>query len=442
MSNTFALLGGEVVDSQAQRRGDVLITDGTISEVSDSVSVPEGAHVIDATDMLISPGFVDIQVHFREPGREEAEDIETGSRAAAVGGVTAVQTMANTYPRIDSVEAFRDMSARSQKALCDVYASAAITKNLESKELAPLADLYAAGARTFTDDGECVASARLMREAIETLSAYDDVVLAQHCEDHSLVHDGVMDEGPVSEELGVKGRHRVAEEIIIARDIALMKAFADPKLRYHVLHLSTVEGLDLIRQAQTQGVNVSTEIAPQHLVLTSQELLSGNTSFKMNPPLRTARDVEMLRAGLADGTIAAIATDHAPHPADKKALGITDAPPGMLGVETAFSVCMTYLVETGVLTLEDLVRVMSLNPARIINAHKLESSRGGHGLDIAPGNPANITVFNSKEEWIVDAQHLQSKSINSPWDGQKLTGKVHYTFVRGKMTCEKGSPTQ
>lgn len=436
--STFLITGGEVIDSQTRGYQDVLIEDGVVTKVGSNI-VTDGAHVIDATDMVISPGLVDIQVHLREPGQEQSEDIETGSRSAAVGGMTAVQCMPNTNPCVDTADAYKDVTRRAEKALCDVFVSAAITKDRASEELSDMVELYDAGARTFTDDGDCVKTARLMREAIETLSKLGGCVIAQHCEDHSLVHNGVIDEGDVSAELGLPGRHRVAEEVIVARDIALMNAFGH-NLRYHVLHLSTREALNVIERAQWDGINVTTEVAPQHLALTSDLLLTGNANFKMNPPLRTDDDCLALRGGLASGIIAAIATDHAPHPKDKKDLGIKDAPPGMLGVETALSACITHLVQTGVLTLQELIAVMSIKPARIIGAHKPDN--GGHGLDIAPGNPANITIFNPQETWTVKATDLHSKSVNSPWDGQTLTGKVHYTFVRGEMMCEKGQPTR
>lgn len=440
----FLIRNADVIDSRGRSRSDILIDGGLITDVGIDLIAPTGAHVIDASDLVASPGLVDIQVHLREPGnesQENAEDIRSGSRAAVVGGMTAVQCMPNTTPCIDNAHTFKDVIARTQSALCDVYVSAAITKDRASEEVVDFTELYEAGARTFTDDGDCVASARLMRQAIETLSAFDDVVLAQHCEDHSLVHDGVMDEGTVSTELGVRGRHRVAEEIIIARDIALMKAFASTRLRYHVLHLSTAQGLSVIEQAQRDGVKVSTEVAPQHFALTSELLKSRNANFKMNPPLRTTIDTEALRLGLVHGSIAAIATDHAPHEATKKALGIEQAPPGMLGVETALSASITYLVKTGLMSLEQLIMALSINPAKIINAHKTSDDFGGHGLDIIPGNPANITLFHEHESWIVDANNLHSKSINSPWEAMELTGKVHYTFVRGTMVCEKGQPT-
>jgi dihydroorotase len=441
--SSFVLTNGEVIDSKGKRRADVVLTDGIITDVGNDITIAPGAHVIDASEMIISPGLVDIQVHLREPGndtQESAEDIMSGSRAAAVGGMTAVQCMPNTTPCIDNAQTFNDVVSRSRSALVDVYVSAAITKNRASEETVDFAELYEAGARTFTDDGDCVSSARLMREAIETLSQFDDCMIAQHCEDHSLVHDGVIDEGHVSEQLSLKGRHRVAEEIIIARDIALMKAFASPKLRYHVLHLSTAQGLRHIIEAQAAGMNVSTEVAPQHFALTSDELLNGNANFKMNPPLRTTSDNHALVGGLVSGAIEAIATDHAPHAPELKAHGIELAPPGMLGVETALSVSLTYLVHTGIMTLEQLIMVMSINPAKIIRAHEMENSHGGHGLDIVPGNPANIAVFNPNEEWVVNADELHSKSVNSPWDKKTLSGKVHYTFVRGNLVCEKGHP--
>jgi dihydroorotase len=440
MSNTYVIVGGTLIDSRPERIEDVLIVDGKIERVEKDISIPKGAHVIDAQDKIVSPGLVDIQVHFREPGQEASEDIQSGSRSAAIGGMTAVQTMPNTNPCIDSVEAYLDAKNRSRDASCDVFVSAAITKNRASEELAPLVELYEAGARTFTDDGDCVKTAQMMRRAIEELSPLENAVLAQHCEDHSLVHEGVMDEGYVSHELGLPGRHRVAEEIIISRDIALMSAFSRKSLRYHVLHLSTRQGLEVVRHAHKLGVNITAEVAPQHLVLTSELLKSGNANFKMNPPLREQADVQALRSGIKDGTITAIATDHAPHPKELKDKGLTSAPPGMLGVETALSVGITHLVHTGVLTIKELVYLLSIKPSRIINAHKLEN--GGHGLSVQAGNPANIAVFSTDEDWVVNAKDLHSKSENSPWDGQQLKGKVHYTFLQGEMTCEKGQPTK
>lgn len=435
----FLIRNAKIIDSQGTRQGDVSIIDGKIAGVG-KLDSSGNEHVIDADGLVLAPGIVDIQVHLREPGFEESEDIETGARASAVGGMTAVQCMANTNPCIDNVDTFLDVKKRSENALVDVFVSAAITKGRLSEEVVDFNSLYEAGARTFTDDGDCVKTARLMREAIEALSKFDDCVLAQHCEDHSLVHDGVMDEGAVSKELGLKGRHRVGEEIIVARDIALMRAFAAPNLRYHVLHLSTKQALVEVRDAIAQGLNVSSEVTPQHIALASDLLLSGNANFKMNPPLRLQDDIDALRLGLKSGTISAIATDHAPHPKEKKDLGIELAPPGMLGVQTMLAASYTHLVETGILTLEELIQVMCIKPARIINAHLPEN--GGHGCDVAVGNFANLMIFDPNQEFIVNTQDLFSKSVNSPWEGNTLKGVVHYTFKAGEMTCEKGQPTK
>lgn len=437
--DSFLIKNANIIDSKGTRRNDVLIKEGKIDRVG-NIDSTGGEHVIDADGLILAPGIVDIQVHLREPGFEESEDIETGARASAVGGMTAVQCMANTNPCIDNVETFLDVKHRSENALVDVFVSAAITKGRQSEEVVDFKSLYEAGARTFTDDGDCVKTARLMREAIEILSEFDDCVLAQHCEDHSLVHDGVVDEGEISEQLGLKGRHRVGEEIIVARDIALMRAFASPKLRYHVLHLSTKQALAEVRDAIAQGLNVSSEVTPQHIALASDLLLSGNANFKMNPPLRTSDDINHLRQGLKNGTISAIATDHAPHPKDKKDLGIELAPPGMLGVQTMLAASYTHLVETGVLTLEELIQVMCIKPAKIINANRQEN--GGHGCDIEPGNIANIMIFDPSQEFVVKTEDLFSKSVNSPWEGNTLKGVVHYTFKSGEMTCEKGQPTK
>ena len=438
-SNTFLIKNARIIDSRGTTKGDILISEGKIANVG-KLEANNGEYVIEAEGLIVAPGLVDIQVHLREPGFEQSEDIETGARASAVGGMTAVQCMPNTNPCIDNVETFLDVHNRSKNALVDVFVSSAITKNRASEEVVDFDALYSAGARTFTDDGDCVKTARLMRTAIESLSKYDNCVLAQHCEDHSLVHDGVIDEGIVSKELGLKGRHRVGEEIIISRDIALMKAFASPTLRYHVLHLSTKQGLVLVRDAIAHGLNISTEVAPQHFALTSKSLLSGNANFKMNPPLRTLDDANAMKVGLKNGIISAIATDHAPHPKEKKELGIEKAPPGMLGVQTVLAASITHLVDSGILTIEELIKVLSINPSAIINANS--ENNGGHGNDIVPGNIANIVIFDPNQEFIANKKDLFSKSENSPWDGHKLKGVVHYTFKAGEMTCEKGQPTK
>jgi dihydroorotase len=438
-SEKFLIKNATLVDSRGTNNGDVLIADGKIADVG-NLNATGGEYVIEADGQVLSPGIVDIQVHLREPGFEASEEIQTGARAAAVGGMTAVQCMPNTNPCIDNVETFKEVHALSKNALVDVFVSCAITKNRASEEVVDFDSLYKAGARTFTDDGDCVKTARLMREAIEGLSKYDDCVLAQHCEDHSLVHDGVLDEGEISKQLGLKGRHRVGEEIIVARDIALMRAFASPALRYHVLHLSTKQAMLEVRDAIAQGLNVSSEVTPQHIALTSELLLSGNANFKMNPPLRTQDDVNALRLGLKNGTISAIATDHAPHPKEKKDLGIEQAPPGMIGVQTVLAASYTHLVETGVLTLEELINVLCINPAKIINANKQEN--GGHGCDIMPGNIANLMLFDPNQEFVVDMKDSHSKSVNSPWENNLLKAVVQYTFKAGVMTCEKGQPTK
>ncbi len=380
-------------------------------------------------DAIVTPGLVDIQVHFREPGREDAEDVESGAQAAALGGCTAVVCMPNTDPPLDDASVVESVLERGRRAVCDVRVAGCITKGRAGTELAPLGELHDLGVRIFTDDGDCVADAQVMRRAFEYATALPGAVIAQHAEDPALVRDGHMHEGAWSARLGIPGRPAEAESSIVARDLALARRTGG---RYHVLHLSSAQSAALVRAAKADGVRVTAECTPQHLVLTDERCAGFDPVFKMNPPLREQADVDALRAALADSTIDAIATDHAPHTRETKDVPFEEAPPGMLGVETALAVVHTTLVEPGLLTLAQAFAALSWNPARIAGLDL-------HGRTIASGEPANLCVFDPSAAWVVDAQRLASRSVNSPWEGWKLTGKVRHTVLRGVPTVREGS---
>jgi dihydroorotase len=416
--------GGRVVDATGERVADVRVTGSVITEVGPTLSPGAGALVLDAHGCVVAPGLVDIQVHFREPGREEAETIETGARAAARGGFTAVVCMPNTDPPLDDAAVMQAVLERGRGVACDVRAAGCITKGREGVELAPLGELYDLGVRVFTDDGDCVADANVMRRAFEYAKALPGAVLSQHAEDPALVTGGHMHEGEWSAKLGIPGRPAEAEVSIVARDLLLARLTGG---RYHVLHLSTAGAAALVRAAKADGVRVTAECTPQHVTLTDALCASFDPVFKMNPPLRTADDVEALKAALADGTIDAIATDHAPHAPETKEVPFEEAPPGMLGVETALAVAITHLVEPGVLSLQQALGTLSWKPARIAG---LDSA--GHGGPVAPGSAGNLCVFDPNDRWVVDANRLASKSRNSPFDGWKLAGRVRHTLLRGE----------
>jgi dihydroorotase len=436
MSNGEVLIqGGRVLDATGERAGDVRVVDGAIAEVGPALAPTAGATVLDAEGCVIAPGLVDIQVHFREPGREDSETIETGSRAAALGGCTAVVCMPNTDPPIDDAAVVQSVLDRARAVgLCDVRPAGCITKGRLGEELAPLGELYDLGVRVFTDDGDCVADALVMRHAFEYAAALPGALLAQHAEDPALVRGGHMHEGAWSARLGIPGRPAIAESTIVARDLQLAKRTGG---RYHVLHLSCAASAALVRAAKADGVRVTAECTPQHLVLTDEACAHFDPAFKMNPPLREQADVDALRIALVDGTIDAIATDHAPHTHESKDVPFEEAPPGMLGVETALAVVLTTLVEPGILTLAQAIGALSWRPARVVGL-----DTAGHGGPIAAGSPANLCVIDPAQTWSVDGARLASKSRNTPWDGWKLTGKVRHTIYRGLPTVRDNEPTR
>ena len=412
-----AVRGGTVVDHAGSRRADVLVEKGRIVEVSDLAHVPGKAVVLDASGCLVSPGFVDLHSHLREPGREEAETVESGSRAAALGGYTAVVAMPNTEPAIDSAAVVRQVQELGRSALCDVAVAGAITVGRSGKQLAPLGEMAALGVRLFTDDGRGVQDGRLMRRALEYARALG-VTLAQHCEDEALAAGGSMHEGAVSSRLGIPGQPSEAEELMVMRDIALCRLTGTPM---HFLHLSTAGSVAMVAGAKAAGLPVTAEATSHHFTLTDETVESFDPVFKVHPPLRTEADVAAVREGLSDGSIDAIATDHAPHAAEAKEQAFDDAAPGMLGLETALALGLTELD----LVPERVVALLSWQPAQI-------AGLADHGRPVSEGQPANLTVFDPSETWVVDRDRLASRSRNTPYAGRKLTGKVRHTIHRGE----------
>jgi dihydroorotase len=427
----WLISGGTIVDQDGERRADVRIADGVVSEVGQALDVGE-AHVLDAAGCVVSPGFVDLHTHLREPGKEEAETIETGSRAAAKGGYTCVVAMPNTDPTQDCVSVVDFVRRRGQAAgLCDVRPSGSITIGRAGTQLAPFAELAAAGVRIFTDDGSGVQDPLLMRRAFEY--ALDlDIVLAQHCEVARLTEGAVMHEGQCCSTFGLPGWPSIAEELMVHRDIELVRLTGAP---VHILHLSTAGSVELVRRAKADGLPVTAEATPHHISLTDEWLRGYSSLYKVNPPLRTMADVEAVRAGLADGTIDAIATDHAPHAPESKEQPLDQAPPGMLGLETALGVALASLDDVG-MSVHDVVAAMSWKPAAIAGV------ADRHGRPIAKGEPANLTIFDPEERWDVVPATLASKSRNTPFVGLELKGKVKHTLLEGTPTVVSEKPTK
>ncbi len=417
---TFVITGGTVIDATGERRADVLVYDGFIREVAVGLDVPLGATMLDAGGCVVAPGLVDLHTHLREPGREEAETVETGTRAAALGGYTAVVAMPNTEPPLDTAAAVRQVLELGRSASAEVAVAGAITVGRSGERLAPMAELADLGVRLFTDDGAGVQSAGLMRKAFEYARGIG-VTLAQHCEDGSLACDGAMHEGAWSSRLGLPGMPAAAEEVMVARDIALSRLTGAP---VHFLHLSTAASIDLVRRAKADGLAVTAEAAPHHFTLTDAETAGYDPVFKVNPPLRPQSDVDAVRAGLADGTIDAIATDHAPHTPETKDLPFDQAPPGMLGLETALALAITQLD----LPLARILALLSWQPAAVAGLAE------DHGGPIVPGAVANLCVIDPSETWTVDATALASRSRNTPYAGRTLTGRARHTVLRGTPT--------
>ena len=419
------LKGGRVIDPAAgvDEIADVLVEGDAVAGAGRGL---DGAETIDCAGLVVAPGFVDLHTHLREPGREDAETVASGTRAAARGGFTAVCAMANTDPVADSAAVVEQVAALGRAAgFADVYPVGAITIGLRGEKLAEMGEMATSGARVnfFSDDGRCVQDAGLMRRAMEYARTFDGIV-ANHAEDRGLASGGHMHEGEASAELGIRGIPAEAEEIVVARDIALARLTG---ARLHVLHVSAARTVELIRRAKAEGVRVTAEVTPHHLVLTDERVRGYDPVFKVAPPLRTQADADALRAGLADGTIDCVATDHAPHPREDKEQEFDRAPCGMLNLETALGVVLTH---SG-LDLPRAVEVLSSAPARI-------RGLAGHGGPIEAGAPANLVVFDPEANWTVEPGAMASLSRNTPFAGEKLRGRVVHTMLRGRFTVRDG----
>ncbi len=398
---------------------DILIRDGKISAVGTGLAGAEEAEVIDAGGLYAVPGLVDMHVHLRDPGQTAKEDIISGCKAAAAGGVTSLLAMPNTIPAVDSAETVKYILGKAKEADSKVYVAASITKGLKSQEPTDLEELRAAGAAGLSDDGRPVENTRFLSEAMKKAPKLGMTVVA-HCEDLFLADGGKINEGEVSKALGVKGIPASAEDCGTAREIALAAAENVP---VHICHVSTKTSVALVRDAKKRGVRVTAETAPHYFSLTEQELLKRDADYRMNPPLRTAEDVKAVIEGLRDGTLDAIATDHAPHTPEEKA-DFLSAPNGSIGMETSFAVANTYLVKTGLLSFEELIRKMSVNPSKIL---------GINAGTLGAGSPADIALIAPDEQWTVDVNKLHGKSKNTPFKGKTLTGKVKMTLLDGKV---------
>lgn len=427
MSNSILISAGSII---GDKRADILIKDGVIVEIAEGISAGD-ATVIDASDCVVLPGFVDLHTHLREPGRENAETIATGSLSAARGGYVAVSAMANTLPVADTAAIVEQVASIGKSVgLVDVFPIGAVTKGLEGHELADLGSMATSKAqvRIFSDDGNCVSDPLLMRRALEYVKQFGGVI-AQHAQDPRLTEGAQMNEGVVASTLGLKGWPAVAEESIIARDI-LLANMVDSRL--HICHVTTRGGVEIIRWAKSQGMKVTAEVTPHHLLLTDELAESYDPIYKVNPPLRTQSDVEALREGLVDGTIDIIGTDHAPHPVESKECEWQNAAFGMVGLETAFPILYSTLIKSGRISWKRAAEVMSTTPAVI-------AGYANHGRPIAVGEPANLAVINPTGTLVVDRAQLASKSKNTPFHGMEFEGTVVATVFNGHLTHKVGN---
>jgi dihydroorotase len=423
--------GGDLVTSTGAEQRDIRIVDGRIAEVGVGLSPSPGATIVDADGAWVGPGFVDLHTHLREPGKEEAETIESGANAAAVGGYSAVVAMPNTEPCLDSVPLVSYVLDRGSRTVVEVAVAGAITVGRLGERLAPMAELASLGVRLFTDDGNGVQDAGVMRRALQ-YAAPLGVRLAQHCEDAGLAGKGVMNEGPLAAELGLAGRSALAEELMVLRDIELVRDTGCPM---HFLHLSSGRAVALVAQARAEGLPVSCEVAPHHFTLDESACATYDAAFKVHPPLRHARDVEHLREALLAGFIDAVATDHAPHSPESKDGTFDEAPPGMLGLEHAASLTLDVV--------SDPIRffhLLSRGPARIAQLrpsdHRVRHT--GHGGELAVGEDANIVVFDPTTSSVVDPDRLSSKARNTPYAGRTMRGSARATIVRGVVVQREG----
>jgi len=429
MTTNFLINNAALPDG---KKADIAIANGLIASVGTAVK-GDADVVIDAKDCIVLPGLVDLHTHLREPGREDAETVLSGSRAGAKGGFTAVSAMANTSPVADTAGVVEQVYRLGQEAgLLDVFPIGAVTQGLKGESLSEIGAMAdsVARVRVFSDDGNCVSDPLVMRRALEYIKKFGGVI-AQHAQDPRMTIGSQMNEGEISARLGLKGWPAVAEEAIIARDVLLADHV---KSRLHICHLTTAGGVEIIRWAKARGIDVTAEVTPHHLLLTDDLASSYDPVYKVNPPLRTESDVHALREALADGTIDIVATDHAPHPTESKECEWQEAAFGMLGLETALSVVQKTMIDTGLMSWSQVADRMSIAPARI----------GGYehqGQPIAVGSVANLVVINPTQKWRVDRDLVLSKSSNTPYHGHELPGVITHTFFKGKATFSNGSVT-
>ncbi len=426
MSGKLLLKGGRVVDPSQELDGvrDVLVVDGEIARLGEGLEAPEDARVVDCDGLVVTPGLIDVHVHLREPGEEHKETIESGARSAAAGGFTAVCAMPNTDPPVDDPAAVGFIAAQGRRAgAARVFPVGCISVRREGERLALIGEMVEAGAVAITDDGSPVMDSGLMKLALQYAQAFD-IPVADHPEDVGLSGGGHMNAGLVATRLGLPGKPNAAEDIHIVRDLLLAEMTGG---HIHLQHVSTRFGVESIRQAKARGVRVTAEATPHHLILTDEAVEGYRTEAKMNPPLRSEADRQAVRDGLADGTLDTIATDHAPHHYDEKEAAFTDAPNGIVGLETALGLVLTRVVGEGVIDLATMVERMSCQPARVF---KLP------GGTLAEGGVADVTVFDPSATWTVDSSAFLSRSRNQPFEGWELTGRPRYTVVDGRVVWE------
>ncbi|MEE2668790.1 MAG: dihydroorotase [Gemmatimonadota bacterium] len=428
MTRSLVIRGGRVVDPSQSYDAvcDILLVDGIISAMGEGLDAPDEAQEITATDLVVTPGLIDVHVHLREPGGEHRETIASGARAAAAGGFTAICAMPNTHPVVDDPAGVGFVLAQAAAArAARVYPIGAISVGQEGKQLAAIGEMVEAGAVGITDDGRPVMDSGLMRMALSYAQAFD-IPVADHPEDLGLSNRGVMNEGLVATRLGLRGKPNASEDVHIVRDLLLAELTGG---RIHLQHVSTAYGVEAIYEAKTKGIRVTAEATPHHLILTDERVEGYDTNAKMNPPLRSPSDRDAVQMGLVDGTLDVYATDHAPHHYDEKEQAFDDAPDGIVGLETSLGLGLTHIVGNGLIDLPTLIDRMSCGPARAF---------GLPGGTLAIGAPADVTIIDPKELWIVDRDNFISKSRNTPFHGSELKGRARYTIVSGVIVWKLG----